>query len=48
MLGLHLGIQTYSDVAVGVNTPKGRKLLSYFDVMSAHVFQQYRARGLAS
>jgi hypothetical protein len=33
---------------VCVSTPKGRKLVSYFDVMSARVFQEYRARGMAS
>lgn len=48
ILGTHIGRQTYSDVAVCVNTPKGRKLVSYFDVMSSRVFQGYRARGLAS
>jgi hypothetical protein len=48
ILGSHIGKQTYSDIAVSVNTPKGRKLVSYFDVMSARVFQGYRARGLAS
>jgi hypothetical protein len=47
-LGSHIGKQTYSDVAVSVHTPKGRKLVSYFDVMSARVFQEYRARGMAS
>ena len=35
ILGSHIGKQTYSDIAVSVNTPKGRKLVSYFDVMSA-------------
>jgi hypothetical protein len=48
ILGSHIGKQTYSDIAVSVNTPKGRKLVSYFDVISARVFQEYRARGLAS
>src|ERR1035441_5603408 len=30
LLGTHIGSQTTSDIAVGVNTPTGWKLLSYF------------------
>jgi len=37
-----------SDIAVGVNTPNGWKLISYFDVMTDSVFQNYQARGLTS
>ncbi len=47
-LGSHFGNQTCSDIAVNINTPKGRKLVSYFDVMPDQIFEQYRARGLAS
>ena len=48
VLGSHFGNQTCSDIAVCVHTPKGRKLASYFDVMSTQLFQQYRSRGLVS
>ena len=47
-LGTHIGSQTMSDIAVGVNTPSGRKLLSWFDVISDPVFQQCQPRGLVS
>lgn len=47
-LGTHIGSQTWSDIAVDVNTPSGWKLVSYFDVMSDSVFQGYQARGLSS
>jgi hypothetical protein len=47
-LGTHFSSQTYSDIAVGVNTPKGWKLVSYFDVMTDSLFQTYQARGLSS
>lgn len=45
-LGTHIGSQTMSAIAVGVNTPNGWKLVSYFDVMTDSVFQNYQARGL--
>jgi hypothetical protein len=47
-IGTHIGEQTLSDIAVEVNTPNGRKLISYFDIMGDSVFRSYRARGLAS
>lgn len=47
-LGTHIGSQTTSDIAVGVSTPNGWKLVSYFDVMTDSVFQNYQARGLSS
>jgi len=47
-LGTHIGSQTMSDIAVGVNTPNGWKLVSFFDVMADSVFQDYQARGLTS
>jgi hypothetical protein len=46
VLGFHVGKQTFSDIAVSVNTPKGRKLVSYLEVMAEAVFNKYRARGL--
>lgn len=48
MLGTHIGVQTMSDIAVGVNTPTGWKLVSYFKAMADVVFQGYQARGLNS
>ena len=48
MLGTHIGVQTMSDIAVGVNTPDGWKLVSYFEVIADVVFQNYKARGVNS
>lgn len=47
-LGTHIGSQTQSDIAVGVSTPNGWKLISYFDVMTDQLFQVYEARGIGS
>jgi len=47
-LGTHIGSQTMSDIAVAVNTPDGRKRISYFEVMSDGLFQQYQDRGVAA
>jgi hypothetical protein len=47
-LGFHIGHQTCSDIAVAINTPKGRKLVSYFDVMPERLFADYRLRGVNS
>lgn len=46
LLGTQIGSQTYSDIAVGVNTTRGHKLVSYFDVMTDSLFASYQARGL--
>jgi hypothetical protein len=48
--GQQLGTQAHtgSDIAVGVDTPNGWKLVSYFDVMTDSLFQDYQARGLSS
>jgi len=37
---------TIADTAVGVITPKGYKLVSYFEVITDALFQSYQARGL--
>jgi hypothetical protein len=37
-----------SDIAVQVNTPTGRKLLSYFDVMPDTLFTNYQAYGITN
>jgi hypothetical protein len=47
-LGTHIGSVTMSDIAVWVQTPAGRKLLSWFDVMTDGLFQAYAARGITS
>lgn len=39
---------TISDTAVGVNTPSGYELVSYFEVITDSLFQSYQARGLNS
>ncbi|MDM7926492.1 MAG: hypothetical protein QUS35_10800 [bacterium] len=45
-LGTHISDRTYSDIAVSVRVPGGRrKLISFFDVMTDPVFDRYRARG---
>ena len=47
-VGTHIGTQTTSDIAVGINTPKGYKLVSYFDVMTDSLFAAYQTRGMVS
>jgi len=47
-LGTHIGSQTMSDIAIWLNTPRGRRLVSYFDAMVDGVFANYQARGVAS
>jgi hypothetical protein len=47
-LGTHWGLDTSSDIAVRVATPRGEKLVSYFDVMTDALFQTYQPRGVAS
>jgi hypothetical protein len=39
---------TSFDIAIWVNTNEGMQLLSYFEVMNDHVFNQYNIRGVAS
>ena len=48
LLGTHYGIQTYSDIEVGVHTPAGWRLLSYFEVMPDSLFARYQARGVST
>jgi hypothetical protein len=45
-LGHHVGNQTFSDIAVEVDTPGGLKLVSWFEVMADPVFAGYAARGI--
>ncbi len=48
LFGGEPGGVTASDIAVQVQTPGGRQLLSYFDMMSAQVFANYQARGVTN
>jgi hypothetical protein len=48
LLGNHFGDQTMSDIAVGVNTPDGWKLVSYIDVLTDSLFARYQAAGVGS
>lgn len=45
-IGTHIGNQTKSDIAVGINTPGGWKLVSYFEVMDNALFAAYQAKGV--
>ncbi len=47
-LGTHSEATQASDIAVGVHTPDGLKLVSYFDVMTDSLFESYEARGMSS
>jgi len=48
LLGTHYGSESNSDIAVGIVTPDGYMLVSYFDVMTDDVFRDYEARGASS
>ncbi|MGH7618370.1 MAG: hypothetical protein ACREPM_14195 [Gemmatimonadaceae bacterium] len=47
-LGTHYGSQTTSDLAIGVDTPKGYRLVSWFDAITDSLFSVYAARGATS
>ncbi len=47
-IGTHVGTQTYSDVAVGVETPRGYALVSWFDAVTDGLLARYQARGLTA
>ena len=48
VLGTHIGTQTFSDIAVGVNVPGGYRLVSYFETLTDTAFAPFKARGIAS
>lgn len=48
VLGTHIGTQTFSDIAVAVNTPKNYRLVSYFDTLTDTAFAAFQARGISS
>jgi hypothetical protein len=45
-LGLHVGAQTGSDIAIAVATAGGRRLVSYVEVMTDAVWASYVQRGI--
>lgn len=46
-LGTHIGLQTMSDISVIVNDPTRQgRMVSYFEVITDAVFQEYANRGL--
>lgn len=47
-LGNHIGSQTMSDIAIGVNTPNGWKYISYFNAITDSLFTEYQARGITN
>lgn len=47
-LGTHIGTQTFSDIAVAVNTPKNYRLISYFETLTDDAFAVFQARGIAT
>ena len=47
IIGTHVGTQSYSDIAVEVSTPSGRRLVSYFETLTEAGFAPFRARGLS-
>ena len=47
-LGHHVGLQTWSDIAVTVHTPRGYHLVSYFETLTDAAFAPFKARGVAS
>lgn len=44
-LGHHIGLETWSDIAVWVQTPGGRHLVSYFETLTDAAFEVFRGRG---
>ncbi len=49
LLGTHIGSQTMSDISVIVNDPTRQgRMVSFFDVITDAVFNEYRNRGAAN
>ena len=47
-IGTHIGTQTWSDVTIRVQTPRGTALVSWFDALTESALAAYTSRGLAS
>jgi hypothetical protein len=45
-LGTHISSATSSDITISINTTKGFKLISWFDVMTDQLFNEYKSRGM--
>lgn len=48
LIGQHIGTQTFSDVAVEINTKEGRRLVSYFETLNEQSFMALQAKGITS
>ena len=48
LLGTHYGTNTDADVAVSVNSTEGYRLVSWFEVITDSVFDEFRAAGIGS
>ncbi len=48
LIGTHGGSETWSDMAVWVQTPQGKHLISYFDTLTDAAFATIQARGVTS
>jgi hypothetical protein len=48
VLGTHGGSETWSDIAVWVQTPRGKHLISYFETLTDAAFAPFIARGIAT
>ena len=47
-IGTHIGLDTWSDVSVWVQTPSGKHLISYFEVLTDAGFAVFKDRGLVT
>ncbi len=47
-IGRHVGSQTFSDIAVRVDTPTGWRMVSFAELMTDGLWAGYQARGLAN
>jgi hypothetical protein len=48
LLGTHYGTNTDADIAVSVNSTEGYRLVSWFEVITDGVFDEFRAAGIGS
>ena len=47
-IGTHIGLDTWSDVSVWVQTPSGKHLISYFELLTDAGFAGFKDRGLVT
>lgn len=47
VIGTHVGNQTWSDVAIRVETPTGMRLVSWFEAATPGLLDRYRGRGVS-